>query len=154
MDDQPIKGDSSSVKSFAAKPVNVQSEQLSNKKFKILVMEDEVDARDLFQTILTQDGDIDVELVENGQIGLEKMSENKYDMVLLDILMPVMDGITVLKKIREQQDLYGNPKILMLTNIASDSTLKDAKLLQADGYVMKVETEPEELLKVVKSYLI
>lgn len=41
----------------------------------------------------------------------------------------------------------------MLTNMASDSTLADSKNYSADGYIMKVETEPTELIRIVKSYL-
>jgi len=67
---------------------------------KILVIEDEKIIRNLIKKKLISNG-FEVEIAENGKIGLELMEKNKYDLVLMDIHMPIMNGLEATKKIRE-----------------------------------------------------
>src|SRR5579885_3373533 len=126
----------------------------NGKKYKILVVEDEVDAKDLFVTLLTPIDGYELESAENGQEALDILEKDKdYDLVLLDIIMPVKDGIQSLKEIKEAPEKFGTPSVVMLTNVGSDSALDSAQNLKADGYIMKIDTEPEELLKKIKEIL-
>lgn len=119
---------------------------------KILVVEDEPDAREIFIDILSSE-DITVEGAVGGNEALEKMMTGKYDLVLLDIVMPDKDGVQTLAEIKKDPAKYGNSKIVMLTNIGGDLAVDKAMQLGANGYMLKSETEPAELVAIVKKYL-
>jgi two-component system response regulator VicR len=84
---------------------------------KILVVDDEPDIHTVIKTILSKK-DYDVQTASDGQEALQKLSTEKYDLIILDVLMPNVDGFTVLLRIREsgQTDL----PVVMLTAMSSD----------------------------------
>ena len=96
--------------------------------------------------------DLDVNVAYNGQDGLAEIKKNKPNVVLLDILMPDMTGIEVLKKIRADKSL-GNIKVVVLTIVGDDKTKKEAKELGVIDYLIKSEVELAEIVRKVKSYL-
>ena len=121
-------------------------------KFKILVVEDEKDAREIFIDILTSAG-YDVVGATQGEEALEKLQQDKFDLVYLDIIMPIRDGIQTLAEIKKFAGKYGDMKIIMLTNIGGDLAIEKALKLGADGYLLKSETEPNNLVSVTQKYL-
>ncbi len=124
----------------------VQEPVKNEKKYKILIVEDEDDARVIFKSLIETRPEYVVGIAKDGLEALETLEKEKYDMVLLDIIMPRMDGIEALKQIKENPDKYGTPIVLMLTNVGGDVAVQSAKDLKADGYIMKIETEPLELM--------
>jgi len=64
-----------------------------------------------------------------------------------------MDGITVLGEIKKNPDKYGKPKVVMLTNIGGDLAIEKALNIGANGYMLKSETEPDQLIDIIKKYL-
>lgn len=123
------------------------------KDIKILIVEDEPDARSIFKTLLELNGGYTVEEAENGEIALERLAKKDIDLVLLDIVMPVMDGLEVLKTVRENPDNYGNPCMVMLTNLTSESAEDTSSKYQADGYLTKIDMEPDVLIKKIDGFL-
>lgn len=121
-------------------------------KPKILVAEDEQDARLIYVDILTSAG-YEVDGVADGKEALIKMESKKYDLVLLDIIMPNLDGISALKAIKEYPTKYGNMPIYMLTNIGSDAAIENSIQLGAQGYIHKSDTDPSELTDLVEKAL-
>lgn len=121
-------------------------------KLKILIVEDEQDARMIYIDILTSVG-YEVDGAKDGKDALNKMEKKKYDMIMLDIIMPIMDGIAALKEIKTHPDKYGNMPVYMLTNIGSDVAIENAISLGAKGYILKSDTDPNELVDLVKSAL-
>lgn len=121
-------------------------------KRKILVVEDEPDALEIFKDILTEEG-FEVDGAEGGLIALEKLMNVRYDLVLLDIVMPDKDGISILEEIKKFPDKYGETKVVMLTNIGGDLAVDKAMKIGASGYLLKSETEPDDLVSAVKQYL-
>lgn len=119
---------------------------------KILVVEDEPDALEIFKDILTEEN-FQVEGAEGGMMALEKLSAQKFDLVLLDIVMPDKDGISILEEIKRDSAKYGNTKVVMLTNIGGDLAVDKAMKIGASGYLLKSETEPDDLIVAVKKYL-
>jgi len=117
-------------------------------KKRILLAEDEQDARRIYVDILTQAG-YQVDGVEDGLETLKKCASEKYDLILLDIIMPNLDGIGALKELEEHPEKYGNNIIYMLTNIGSDLAIEKAVTLGARGYILKSDTGPEDLIKQV-----
>lgn len=121
-------------------------------KRKILVVEDEPDALEIFKDILTEEG-FEVDGAEGGLVALERLVNLKYDLVLLDIVMPDKDGISILEEIKRYPDKYGDTKVVMLTNIGGDLAVDKAMKIGAAGYLLKSETEPDDLVNAVKQYL-
>jgi len=131
----------------------MNNQDLEIKHKKVLVVEDEDDARMLFQTLLQSDGFLFVDGAANGEVALEMQKKEKYDLIILDIIMPVMDGLEVLKQIRDNPNIYGNPSILMLTNLTGDVAEEGVRKYRVDGFLLKVKVDPETLLSTVKSIL-
>jgi CheY-like chemotaxis protein len=118
----------------------------------LLLAEDEEDARLIYLDIISGAG-LKVEGAENGKATLDKLASKAYDLLLLDIIMPDMDGISVLAEIKKYPAKYGTPKVVMLTNIGGDLAIEKALQIGANGYMLKSETEPDELVRTIKRYL-
>ena len=114
---------------------------------KILIIEDEKKIARIMELEITHDGH-QVELVYNGKKGIEKIKENEFDLLILDIMLPEMNGMEVCNKIRTFSDI----PIIMVT--AKDSTADKVKGLDkgADDYLTK-PFEAEELLARIRALL-
>lgn len=124
---------------------------------RILVAEDDATTAYLIESIMSKYGTVDV--VKNGREAYEMFLSaikefRRYDLVCLDIMMPEMDGIETLKKIREIEDEFGIPphkytKVLMITAKKDAVSVFTSFKEQCDGYIVKpVEQQKvEELLK-------
>jgi DNA-binding response OmpR family regulator len=97
-----------------------------DKKTKILIVEDDVIISKTYAEELCDDGFL-VLTAMNGKDGLELALREKPDIILLDILMPIMDGLTMMDELRKK-DLYGkNVPIILLTNLSAS----EEKIMQA-----------------------
>ena len=93
------------------------------KQQKILVVEDEQYMRDLYCQILKEEGYLS-ECTDNGETAFNKIMANDYDLILLDLILPRMSGISVLQKLRDEGKLKaGMPKIVVLTNLGQDNVI-------------------------------
>jgi two-component system chemotaxis response regulator CheY len=84
---------------------------------------------------------------ENGQQALERSDGKNFDLVITDLNMPVMDGITLIRKLRERPNFKFTP-ILMLTTESQDSKKQEGKAAGATGWIVK-PFNPEQMLQVV-----
>lgn len=116
----------------------------------ILIIEDEQDILTLYKELLKGAG-FEVETAENGEDGLNKILEGKAQLVLLDIMMPKLDGIGILQTLKERGSIL--PKIVMLTNLSQDNVLKEAEELGAIGWIIKSEVTPDKLLEKINHIL-
>lgn len=119
----------------------------------ILIVEDEKDALDLYVYSIQSAGNFEVLRAMDGEEALIQLSQNKVDLVLLDIMMPKKDGVETLAELKKNPQTYGAPKVVMLTNIGGDIAIDKAMSLGADGYMLKSEIEPMELISIIKQYL-
>jgi len=111
---------------------------------KMLVVDDNADLRsNLAQQFMAEDFDVDT--AADGKDALDKMGKGNYDIVLLDLKMPGMDGMEVL---REMKALNKNPHVIMLTAVADVATAQECVKLGASDYVSK-PYDPEDLLHIV-----
>jgi DNA-binding NtrC family response regulator len=117
-------------------------------KRKILIVDDELSVRQSLQEWFLEDG-FDVETADDGAVALRKMDTGPYDIILLDLKMPGMDGITVQKRIR---DVDKDACIIILTAYASVETAVEALKLGAFDYVTK-PVDPDDLSNLVKNAL-
>lgn len=125
-----------------------------NKAYRIMVVDDEEDLRDVFKAILEEeDSNWEVSTAADGIEALAKAEATKFDLVLLDIIMPNKDGIQTLQDFRDNPDKYGKPVILMLTNLSGDVAIEEAKSRGAQDYMVKIEYEPAQVIEKVREWL-
>jgi len=113
-------------------------------RLKMLCVDDNNDLRESLRQQFTAE-DFDVDTAEDGDIGLEKIKAKNYDIVLLDMKMNRMDGMTVLEEMRKLKKF---PNVIMLTAVNDVPTAMDCVKLGAKDYISK-PYDPEELLHVV-----
>jgi CheY-like chemotaxis protein len=118
---------------------------------RILVVEDDLFLRELYTNILSGEG-YKVDSAQDGKIALEKMKIGGYNLVLMDIIMPVMDGITAMKQMQTITPQAPNKCVVFLTNLDKDEDIKIA-LQFGNGYLIKSQITPGSLIEQVKIYL-
>ncbi|MDI6767714.1 MAG: response regulator [Bacteroidota bacterium] len=111
---------------------------------KMLCVDDNADLRQGLKDQFTYE-DFDVDLAEDGEVALQMIKKNQYDIILLDVKMPKKDGITVLKEMKENNRL---PHVIMLSAVNDVPTAIECVKLGAKDFISK-PYEPEELLHVV-----
>ena len=124
-----------------------------NKK-KILVIEDNKDLINSYIEAL-ETGSYDTLKALDGYQGLDIMSKNfgNIDLVLLDLMMPGVDGLEVLRTVKENEEKYGSVPIVILTNMTSENVIKEAFSLGATSYLVKTDLDYEGLIKEVSKFL-
>jgi CheY-like chemotaxis protein len=118
---------------------------------KVLIVEDDLFLRELYVDTLSGEG-YQVDSASDGEMALEKMKIGGYDLVLLDIIMPKMDGLSVMKQIQNTPPLAPNKCVVFLTNLDKDEEIK-AALQLGSGYLIKSQITPGSLANEVKVYL-
>ncbi len=116
---------------------------------KILCIEDERFISELYERALTKSGyDVTVEL--DGAKGLEEAQTDLYDIILLDLMLPTMTGIEILKALRDpSQTPHLHAKIIVTTNLEQREEIRSDVESHADGYLIKAELTPYELVDFV-----
>lgn len=118
---------------------------------KILVVEDEPSLSKALQNKLSQEG-FEFAEAKNGQIGLEKAMQERPDLILLDIIMPVMDGLTMLNKLRE--DEWGKKvPVIILTNLSDDEKVMEAVKQGSYDYLIKSNWSISEVIGKIREKL-
>lgn len=120
-------------------------------KQRILIVEDDLFLRELYTDILSAEG-YQIDTAPDGKIALEKMKIGGYNLVLLDIIMPVMDGISVMREMKNIMPQASNKCVVFLTNLDKSEEIMKALEL-GNGYLIKSQTTPESLIDAVKTYL-
>ncbi len=128
----------------------IESKEIFNGK--ILVAEDNPNNQLLIKIILQKLG-LDVTIVENGQLAVEKYQNEKFDLIFLDINMPVMDGLTALKLIREyEKEVQKYTSIIALTANTINGDREKYINAGMDNYLSK-PLEREQLISILNLYL-
>ena len=124
----------------------------NNKRERILVIEDDQFLKDLYDELLRGEG-YEVDLAADGQAGLDKFLEGGYSLVLLDIMLPKIDGLEILRRAQDQKPRKENGQVVLLTNLGQDSIIKEGFSLGASGYLVKSAMNPDQVLNEVKVFL-
>lgn len=127
-------------------------DQIGQVKKRILVVEDEKPLRDLYVQVLVDEG-YDVDQAIDGEEALALLSHGGYDLVLLDIVLPKMDGVAILKKLRESPPTKPNRAIVVLSNLGQDDVIATSISLGVRGYMIKSDYTPDQVIKQVNYYL-
>lgn len=119
---------------------------------KILLIDDDLYIRDVYLEVL-QSGGYDVDSAINGEEGLAKLQQGGYDLVILDVMMPKMDGIGVLDALQKNPPVNKNGPIVLLTNLGLDPLMKTAKSKGVASYLIKADLTPQDLLTTVQKFI-
>lgn len=118
---------------------------------KILLVEDDPFLLDMYSTKFKDVG-FDVDIAQDGEMGISKTKELMPDLVLLDIVLPKKDGFEVLKTLKSDSQTAKIP-VVMLTNLGLESDVKRGLELGAQSYIIKAHFTPTEVVAKIKEIL-
>ncbi len=118
---------------------------------KILIVEDDKFLRELITRKLTSEKYEVVEAID-GEEGLKKIQEEKPDLVLLDLILPGIDGFEVLSKVKEDPALSSIP-VIILSNLGQREEVEKGLKLGAVDYLVKAHFTPNEIVEKMKEVL-
>lgn len=125
--------------------------EADNIKRNILLVEDDNDLRPLYVDVLKDAGYV-VEQASDGDLGYELIKSTKWDLLLLDVMLPGKDGMSILKAIHQEPELKRGP-IVLLTNLDNEELVRDAYSMGADGYLIKTELTPDKIVNEINHFL-
>lgn len=117
---------------------------------RVLVIEDEPFIGELYTRALKKAG-YDITVIADGAEGLKAARTNTYDIILLDIMVPTITGTELLKQLRAPDAPPLKAKIIVTTNLEQNDKAREAVEKQADGYVIKANVTPKELVAFLQS---
>lgn len=120
-------------------------------KKRVLIIEDEKPLREAFAFLLESEG-FSVEVAENGKVGLVKLRSFKPHLLLLDMLMPVMNGEDFLRH-AELATTHPDVKTVMLSNLSDAISFEDASVYGVTDSILKADLSPAQLAAMVKKML-
>lgn len=120
-------------------------------KAKIVIIEDDAAIVQMYRMKFEAE-DFEVSTAGDGKAGLELIQGFTPDVVLLDLMMPVMGGVDMLSKLRKQE--WGKSiKVIILTNVGESEAPSKLKSLGVSGFIVKAEMTPKQVADQVKSLL-
>lgn len=126
--------------------VEIIEQPTPTRQKRVLCIEDEYFISELYERALKKAG-YDVTTALNGDDGLEIAQTNSYDIVLLDLMVPGMTGIDILRALRDPAKSPGfQSKIIITTNLEQAEETRAEVEAQADGYLIKAAITPKELV--------
>jgi len=124
---------------------------MTKDKKKILVVEDDPMISSMYKTKFEVDG-FEVFTADNGATGLELAKKEKPDIVMLDIILPQLDGFSVLEQIKQDKATKSIP-VIMLTNLSTDEDKKKGEKMGALDYLVKASLTPGQISEKIKQIL-
>jgi|SRR3989344_917276 len=121
-------------------------------KQKILLIEDDTFTRELYEEVLADAG-FEVGVAVDGAEGIDKIRSASYDLILLDMMLPKIDGLGVLRDLKNNPPEHAHGPIILVTNMAHDPVLKLAVDLGVKSSIIKSDITPGDLVEKVKGFL-
>ncbi len=121
------------------------------KKSKVLIAEDDIFLAGIYSKKFSNEG-YDVVVVPDGKKALAMIKQKKPNIILLDIMLPVMDGFEVLKRIRGDKAV-GDIPVILLTNLSDQCGIKRGYDLGIKDYVIKSFFTPSEVVDKIRKYI-
>ena len=119
---------------------------------KIIIVEDDP----FLLSILAEkfkEADFDIETAIDGEDGLNKIKSGNFDLVLLDMVLPKIDGFKILEELRDDNQAK-KTSVIVLSNLYDKNSIDKAILLGAKDYIVKAYNTPEEIVFKIKSFLV
>lgn len=119
---------------------------------KILLVEDEKFIRDLYVHILASFG-YTIDESDNGEDAYARIIQTEYDIILLDIMIPKLDGLQILEKLQKENKTEKFKQIILLTNLEEEATIERGVSYGIRGYLVKSQNPPEKLAKQIEELM-
>lgn len=132
-------------------PQNTPPQPAQSQGQKVLLVEDEDLIRELYARQLTKAGYL-VKAVIDGKAALDTLKIEQFDLLLLDIMLPGINGLQVLREFK-QANPNSPAKVVMLTNLGQDTVIKEGFDLGANAYLIKASYTPDQVVQEVKTVL-
>ncbi|MCK5475668.1 MAG: response regulator [Candidatus Pacebacteria bacterium] len=123
----------------------------NNEKIKVFIIEDDIYISDMYKIKLEADN-YEVNVASDGIEGMKRLEKDIPDVILLDIVMPKIDGFSVLKMIKEN-DILKNVPVILLTNLSQKENIEKGFELGAASYIIKAHFTPSEVVKKIKEVI-
>jgi len=158
---EEVSADPSSKTQFIANSIQHQKKQKGEENSgrpkkgqkTILIVEDDKFLRDLCKLKLTKEG-FHVSSAVDGEEGMGKISAEKPDLVLLDIVLPGVDGFQILERVKDNPDeSIKNIPVILLTNLGQESDVEKGLKLGAQDYLIKAHFTTDEIVQKVRDIL-
>lgn len=117
----------------------------------ILIVEDDESISNMYQLKIKQLG-LNILVAADGASGLEAAKKQKPDLIMLDVILPQLDGFSVLEELKKNKETAKIP-VVMLTNLSTTEDQEKANKLGANGYVVKANVTPTEVSETVQKLL-
>lgn len=119
---------------------------------RILIIDDDLYIRELYEEVL-KNANFTVETAVDGEEGINKLKEGGYDLVLLDMMMPKIDGLGVLNELQNNPPKLKNGPILLLSNLGHEPVVEEALQKGAVAYLIKADITPDQIIESANKYL-
>ncbi|MFA4830690.1 MAG: response regulator [Patescibacteria group bacterium] len=123
-------------------------DKMQDKKIHVLLIEDDIFLANIYKMKFEMEG-FKVTVSDNGELGLADAKKKKPDIILLDILLPKMDGFTVLEKLKAAESTKIIP-VILLTNLGQKDDVEKGLKLGAVDYLIKAHFKPSETVEKVR----
>jgi DNA-binding response OmpR family regulator len=124
---------------------------MAETKAKILIIEDDRYISKMYQLKLSLEN-YDVQVAENGRQGVDKVKEFMPNIILLDLLMPELDGFEVLKLVKSDESTKNIP-VLIMSNLGQEDHIQKGLQMGAIGYIVKSQYTPSRVVEKIKDVL-
>lgn len=119
---------------------------------KLIIVEDDPFLLSILAEKLKETG-FDIETAIDGEDGLNKIKKNNFNLILLDMVLPQIDGFKIMEELRKDERLNKIP-VIVLSNLYDKNNIDKAILLGAREYIVKAYNTPEEIVFKIKSFLV
>ncbi|MDI6777600.1 MAG: response regulator [Patescibacteria group bacterium] len=120
-------------------------------KKKVLIVEDDNFVAEVYSTKLLEMGH-EIQIAQNGEEGLSLVEKGKPDLILLDIIMPVMGGIEMLEELKKNEE-WKNIPVILLTNVGEKESIQKVRGLGVQDYLIKSHFTPAEVIEKIEAIL-
>ena len=117
----------------------------------VLIVEDDFFILDMYRLLFMKKG-YEVLTATDGQAGLDMANNNKVDAILLDIMLPKMNGIEVLRTLRQPDSQTKDIPVFLLSNLGQEDIIKEAFKIGAQGYMLKANLLPQQVVGQVEDF--
>ncbi|MCL5114105.1 MAG: response regulator [Patescibacteria group bacterium] len=120
---------------------------------KILIVEDDKALQEVYADTLGAEAGYEIDTADDGEIALQKMQQGGWDLVLLDIILPKINGLDIMERLKSQPPVQNpNKRVVFLTNLDKSEEIERGLKL-ANGYLIKSQITPGDLVREVGLYL-
>jgi DNA-binding response OmpR family regulator len=126
-------------------------QKLSKNGLNLLIVEDDPTLLSAYSMAFADTG-IEADTARGGKEALEKAQQKQYDFILLDILMPGMDGLEFLRRFKPVRQ--EGTRVIVFSNLSASESIKEAMELGADDYLLKAHFTPSEMIALIKGELL